>query len=330
MGIAHVAHAELRVTDLDASRDFFTRVLGLFVSDEEDGRVFLRAWQDWDHHSLVLTRAEASGLEHVAWRVDGPDALAEFEARLGGLGIETRWVEGGNGANRGHGDALRFHSPAGIPTELFWEVERYQELDPVLQSKLPSHPQRYTGNGVHPRRFDRVNFLVDEPQAEQEFWSDQMGIRHNYYITGDLGQGEQRLASWLAKTNLSHEIALMRNRDQSGSLLHHVAFYVDTADQMVRAATILADAGAKIEWGPGAHGTSGAIFLYCIEPSGNRVEVWSGGFLLFPPDWEAIRWDPSVSPLGLEMWGSDMPDTYLRYGTPLAARAPAESTAQPA
>jgi len=330
MGIAHVAHAELRVTDLDASRDFFTRVLGLFVSDEEDDRVFLRAWQDWDHHSLVLTRAEASGLEHVAWRVDGPDALAEFEARLSGLEIETSWVEGGSGANRGHGDALRFHSPAGIPTELFWEVERYSEKDPVLRSKLPSHPQRYTGNGVHPRRFDHVNFLVNEPQAEQEFWSDQMGIRHNYYITGDLGQGEQRLASWLAKTNLSHEIALMRNRDQSGSLLHHVAFYVDTADQMVRAATILADAGAKIEWGPGAHGTSGAIFLYCIEPSGNRVEVWSGGFLLFPPDWEAIRWDPSVSPLGLEMWGSDMPDTYLRYGTPLAARAPAESTAQPA
>jgi len=38
-----------------------------------------------------------------------------------------------------------------------------------------------------------------------------MGIRHNYFITGDLGKGEQRLASWLAKTNLSHELAFMRN-----------------------------------------------------------------------------------------------------------------------
>jgi catechol 2,3-dioxygenase len=88
---------------------------------------------------------------------------------------------------------------------------------------------------------------------------------------------------------------------------------------MVRAATILADAGCKIEWGPAQHGTSGAIFLYAIEPSGNRVEVWSGGFLLFAPDWEPIRWDPEVSPLGLELWGSDMPDTYLRYGTALGA-----------
>ena len=326
MGIAHVAHAELRVTDLEASRDFFTRILGLFVSAEDDDHVYLRAWQDWDHHTLVLTRAETSGLEHVAWRVDGPAALGEFEQRLKGLGVETSWVEGGSGVNH-HGDALRFFSPAGVPTELFWEVERYVEKDPAMQSKLPSHPQRYTGHGIHPRRFDHVNFLVDEPQAEQEFWSDQLGVRHNYFITGDLGQGEQRLASWLAKTNLSHEIAFMRNKEQNGSLLHHVAYYVDTADQMVRAATILADAGVKIEWGPAQHGTSGAIFLYCIEPSGNRIEVWSGGFLLFAPDWEPIRWDPETSPLGLELWGSDMPDTYLRYGTSLAQPAAAPQPA---
>lgn len=327
MGIAHVGHAELRVTDLEASRDFFTRVLGLFVSAEDDDRLFLRAWQDWDHHTLVLTRAEASGLEHVAWRVDGPEALGGFERQLQGLGIETSWVEGGAGASLGHGDALRFSSPSGIPTELYWEVERYVERDPALQSKLPSHPQRYTGSGVHPRRFDHVNFLVDDPQADQEFFSDQLGIRHNYYVTGDLGQGEQRLGSWLAKTNLSHELAFMRNANQSGSLLHHVAYYVDSADQMVRAATILADASVKIEWGPGQHGTSGAIFLYCWEPSGNRIEVWSGGFLLFPPDWEPIRWDPETSPLGLEMWGSDMPETYLRYGTGLGSGA---ATPQPA
>jgi catechol 2,3-dioxygenase len=327
MAIAHLAHAELRVTDLEASRDFFTRVMGLFVSYEDDDHVFLRAWQDWDHHTLVLTRSGVSGLEHAAWRVDGPDALGEFEAQLKGLGIETTWVEGGTGVSLGHGDALRFTSPAGIPTELFWEVDRYVERDEMMISKLPSHPQRYTGNGIHPRRFDHVNFLVDDPQPEQEFWTDQMGIRHNYYITGDVGKGEQRLASWMAKTNLSHEIAVMRNKDQSGSLLHHVAYYVDTADQMMRAATILADAGVKIEWGPAAHGTSGAIFLYCIEPSGNRIEVWSGGFLLFAPDWKAIHWDPEVSSLGLEMWGSDMPDTYLRYGTALGAPATAPQPA---
>lgn len=322
MPLAHVSHAELRVTDLGASREFFTDVLGLFVSDEDDQHVYLRAWQDWDHHTLKLTQAETSGLEHVAWRVDGPGALATYERELKGLGIDTHWVPGGT--ELGHGDALRFRTPAGLPFELFWEVERYVERDPALQSKLPSHPQRYTGRGVHPRRFDHVNFLVDEPRAEQEFLSEHLGIQHNYYVLGD---DEQRLGSWLSNTNVSHEIALMRSREQRGSVLHHLGYYVDTPDQMIRAATLLADAGTKIEWGPGAHGTSGAIFLYCFEPSGNRIEVWTGGFLLFAPDWEPIRWDPEVAPFGLEMWGSGMPDSYLTYGTPLRGGAAAPQLA---
>lgn len=322
MSIAHVAHAELRVNDLDASREFFTEVLGLFVSDEEDGRVYLRAWQDWDHHSLVLTQAATSGLEHLAWRVSDAGSLQAYERQLTSLGIETHWVPGGS--ELGHGDALRFRTPSGLPFELFWEVERYAERDPDLQSRVPSHPQRYTGKGVHPRRFDHMNFLVDDPKLEQEFLSEHLGIRHNYYLMGANGG---RLASWLAKTNLSHEIALMRNREQTGSLLHHVGYYVDSPDQLMRGATILADSGVKIEWGPGQHGTSGAIFLYCYEPSGNRVEVWTGGFLLFPPDWEPIRWDPEVASFGLELWGSDMPESYLRYGTPLAAGAAAPQPA---
>ena len=37
--------------------------------------------------------------------------------------------------------------------------------------------------------------------------------------------------------------------------------------------------------------------------------------LIFAPDWEPIRWTPDVAPLGYELWGSEMPDTYLTYGT---------------
>jgi catechol 2,3-dioxygenase len=51
--------------------------------------------------------------------------------------------------------------------------------------------------------------------------------------------------------------------------------------------------------------------------------VWTGGFLLFAPDWEPIRWDLDKAALGLEMWGSVMPETYLTYGTPLPTRIPA-------
>ena len=55
MSIAHVGHVELRVTDLERSRWFFTELMGLFASAEQDGRVYLRAWQDFEHHTLLLT-----------------------------------------------------------------------------------------------------------------------------------------------------------------------------------------------------------------------------------------------------------------------------------
>jgi catechol 2,3-dioxygenase len=315
MAIAHLGHAELRVSDLEGSRRFFTETLGLFVTEETGDRVYLRAWQDWDHHTLVLTRAAESGVDHIAWRVQGPDDLEEHARDLKALGVEVEWQAG----SAGHGDSLRFRSPgAGIPLELYWEVEPYVCADPDLHSRLPSHPQRFTGKGVAPRRFDHVNFLVDDVRAEQEWFSDVLGIRHNYYVAGEK---DLRLGSWMAKTNVSHEIALMRHRDQAGTHLHHVAYFLDSPDQLARGATLLADAGYTIEWGPGQHGTSGAIFLYAFEPSGHRVEVWSGGMLLFAPDWQALRWDEETGPLGMELWGSGMPESYLTYGTPLVEPA---------
>ncbi len=316
MAVAHLGHAEIRVTDLERSRWFFTEILGLYVTEENDEGVFLRAWQDWDHHTLILKKSDHAGVEHLGWRVEKPEDMGAYEKRLKELGIEYHWIEGGK--EPGQGDGLRFLTPGGMPFELYWEVERYapqgnlEAEENGFASALPSHPLKYAFKGIGPRRFDHVNFLSNDPDTEQEWMTRELGLYHRYYAESSEGE---RMASWLSRTNLSHEIAVQRNANESGSLLHHVAYFLDSPDQVVRAATILADNGIQIEWGPGCHGTSGAIFLYCFEPSGNRVEVWTGGFLIFPPDWEPIRWTPQIAELGYELWGSPMPDTYLTYGT---------------
>jgi catechol 2,3-dioxygenase len=310
MPVAHLGHAELQVPDLDASTTFFTDIVGLTVTERDDDAVYLRAWQDWDHHTLVLRRGERPGIVHVGWRVGGADDLAVHERALRTAGVPFTWIEGGS--EPGQGDGLRFTSPGGVPFELYWEVEAYV-APAALASRLTSHPQRYASHGIAPRRFDHVNFLVDDVAAEQAWATSELGIHHRYFVEGSAGT---RLGSWLSRTNLSHELALMRNREQTGSLLHHVAYYVESPDQLLRAATILRDHGVQIEWGPGQHGTSGAIFLYFFEPSsGIRVEVWTGGFLIFAPDWQAQRWDPEVAGIAIELWGSDMPDSYLRRGS---------------
>jgi catechol 2,3-dioxygenase len=310
--IAHLGHVEIGVTNLEKSLWFFTEVMGLYVSDQEDDRVYLRAWQDFDHHTLILKQSETSGVKQVGWRVSSEKALEAFEKQFKDMGIDHKLIKAGE--KKAQGDSIQFKSPAGLPVELYWEKELYVNTNPAIASKLPSHPSKYTGKGVAPRRFDHVNFMVDDVEKEQQWWSDLLGIHHRYYVQN---QDDVRIGSWLSRTNIAHEIALMRNANQDGALFHHLAYYLDSPDELIRAANLMAENDIKIEWGPGKHGTSGAQFIYVIEPSGNRVEIWTGGFLIFAPDWEPIEWSPEVGLLGLDLWGSIAPESYFKYGTKL-------------
>jgi catechol 2,3-dioxygenase len=308
MPISHVGHAELLVPDLAAAKEFFTELLGLQVSEEGSDRVYLRAWQDWDHHTLMLRESPEPGLAHLGWRVPARADAEEIEGELSRRGLESSWIEGSD--ELAHGDALRFRTPGGLPFELYWEVKRFQAPE-HMRSRMASHPSRIPARGAAPRRFDHVTFFVDDVIAEQRFLTDALGIRHNYYIMGPDGE---RWGSWLSCNNVSHETALVRNGAPRGGGLHHVAYFADTADEVLRTATLLVDHGYELEWGPGKHGTSGATFLYFREPNGNRVEVWTGGMLIFDPDWQAIEWAPEIGMVGNSMWGTPLPETF-REGT---------------
>ncbi|RHW33399.1 2,3-dihydroxybiphenyl 1,2-dioxygenase [Lysinibacillus yapensis] len=308
--VAHLGHVEIGVTNLEKSLWFFTEVMGLYVSANEGDKVYLRAWQDFDHHTLVLNKSDVSCVKQIAWRVSSPESLKAFERQFKDMNMEFKWIEGGT--KKGQGDTLQFRSPAGLPIELYWEKELFVNTDPATASKLPSHPSKYTGKGVSPRRFDHVNILVNDVAKEQQWWTNLLGVHHRYYIQND---ENVRLGSWLSRTNIAHEIALMRNSNQNGALFHHLAYYLDSPDELIRAANLMAENDIKIEWGPGKHGTSGAQFIYVFEPSGHRVEIWTGGFLIFAPDWKPIEWGPEAGPLGLDMWGSKAPESYFAYGT---------------
>ena len=52
--IVRAAHAELEVTDLEASRAFYVDVLGLIETERTDDRIYLRGWEERLHHSIVL------------------------------------------------------------------------------------------------------------------------------------------------------------------------------------------------------------------------------------------------------------------------------------
>ena len=56
--VLRIGRVELRVLDLDKSVDYYTNIIGL----EETGRigdsVYLKAWDEFDHHSVILTKSK--------------------------------------------------------------------------------------------------------------------------------------------------------------------------------------------------------------------------------------------------------------------------------
>src|SRR5258708_16613271 len=82
MKIAHAGHAELLVNNLEASKKFFTETMGLFITEEDATSVYLRAWQDWEHHTLILRKGEKPALVHLGWRA--------YCSRLSGVSTDRK------------------------------------------------------------------------------------------------------------------------------------------------------------------------------------------------------------------------------------------------
>ena len=54
MGVLKLGYLEVRVKDLAVARQYYTQVLGLQETDHVGGKLYLKAWDEQEHHQLVL------------------------------------------------------------------------------------------------------------------------------------------------------------------------------------------------------------------------------------------------------------------------------------
>jgi len=282
--IAHLAHLEVFTPMPDESLHFFTQVLGLEETEREGQSVYLRAWGEWGHHSLMLTEAPQPGLGHIAWRVESPEdldiAVTRVEERDAGEG----WLDG----SLGHGPAFRYRSPGGHLHELFWEEQRYVP-PPGMESPYPDRPQRYVPRGVAPRHIDHVTVMARDPLGDARWFRDTLAYRFTGYIAPD-DEADVALFAMVSTNEKAHDLGLIVDQSSIPGRLHHFAWWVETRDELLRAADILLNADVAVEFGPGRHGMGEQDYLYVREPGGLRVEVNTGGYRLYVPDWETKRW----------------------------------------
>jgi len=305
--IAHLAHVEMLTDRFEESLDFFTRVYGLKLSGQDETSAYLRAWDDYEHHSLKLTRAHTTGVGHIAYRAASPQALERRVKAIEESGYKVLgWLEG----DPGHGRAFRFEDPFGHVFEIYYDTVRHAPSGDDVPA-LKNTASAFTG--AAPRRIDHLNLLCDDVAAFRRFMETCLGSRVTEMILLDNG----RLGGcWFTVNNKTYDLACTEEHGGGHGRLHHVTYATDQREDILRAADIFLQNGVHIETGPHKHAVQGTFFLYVWEPAGNRVELAnSGARLILAPDWEPVVWTQKERLKG-QAWGLKTIETFHTHGTP--------------
>lgn len=314
--LCRLAHVALVTPDIERSLWFFRDLLGMEEVENDGTRSYLRCWGELDHHSLSL-REGPVGVEHIAFRVGGPDEVARFAAALRGGGVAVE--EAPRGDEAGQGDAIRFtmpHTEASL--ELVWELDR-PLADERLRGKLPSTSTRMWRQGVSPRGLDHVAVQTSvENVAAADAWAcETLGFERREWVQPT---GGPMVVTFLAVTSTVHDIAISGDPQGRTGRFHHVALELEDPAALLRAADMMREHDIPVDLPPGRHGIARSMFHYVRDPgSGHRVEFYTGGYHVYDPDWEPIHWDESNLEYGLVFVGSRLP---LNEGGPMDDTTP--------
>lgn len=273
--IVRSAYVDLVVTDLARASEFWVDVLGFHVEHAESDALYLRGFEEFVHHSVVLRVGPTAACARIGFRVRTPDDLDHAERFYSERGCKTQRVPAGE--TLGLGEAVRVVDPLGFTVEFVYHIDKVERL-----------VQRYDlRRGASINRLDHINIAIPDVPAAYEYYT-ALGFGLSETIE-DLADGTL-YAAWMFRKQTVHDIAFTLG---SGPMLHHVAFAVpESHNIMTLCDTIGARSLARyIERGPGRHGVSNAFYLYLRDDDGHRVEVYTSDYFTGDPDHEPLRWD---------------------------------------
>jgi catechol 2,3-dioxygenase len=264
--ILRAAYVELIVTDLDRARWFWVDMLGFVVTAADNDALYLRGYEEWTHHCLVLRRGPVAAAACISYRVrseaDVDLAARWYEER--GCRVERR----PRGAVRGIGAAVRVEDPFGFTVEYFHEVEHTDRL--VWRYDLQ--------HGAVVARIDHFNVSVTDAARAYDYY-ESLGFRCSETI-----EDESRLyAAWMHRKQSVHDVAFTGG---ASPRLHHVGYFTPDAHHIWSLCDRFGalDEQRHLERGPGRHGVSNAFYLYLRDHDGHRVEIYTCDYYTGDPD----------------------------------------------
>ncbi|MED4601056.1 VOC family protein [Paenibacillus validus] len=255
MGIFKFANGTINVIDLAKSIEFYRDIIGLHEIAREKDTVYFGCGAD--HNYDLAIKQGGTGLDLFALQVVNEEDLGYFEKKLSSLGVPSQRL---TDPEPGKKAALRFAAPSNHQMELVLLDHRPKYIHPVVGNK--------GSRGLGLLDADHITVHTKDVNGFVQFLKDALD-----FSVSDVFEPAPGIwgAAWTHASDYHHDVAAIGTPEHT--TLHHYAFQVNGLEDMKRAADLLAQAGYKIEVGPGRHSVGGNLYTYFMDPSGNRMEL---------------------------------------------------------
>src|SRR5208282_1424595 len=130
-----------------------------------------------------------------------------------------------------------------------------------------------------PSSFDHCLLYGDDLDGVVKLFREVLGFGLAEQVMGG-PNGDLMIGAFLSCSNKAHDVAFIRQPVKNK--FHHASFLLGSWEQVLRAGDILSRTKTSIDIGPTRHGITRGETIYFFDPSGNRNEVFSGGFIYYP------------------------------------------------
>lgn len=298
-GVLRPGHVALRVLELEPAVAHYTEILGLIETGRDVlGRVYLKAWDEHDHHCVVLREADSAGLDYMGFKVEDEETLASLRQRLVDSGLEVQVIPAGE--HLATGQRIRFTAPTGHAFELYAQKDVVGNGMPTINPGIEPEGLK----GIHPSRLDHCALFGDDLDGAVNLFTEVLGFN----VTETIEDGDTVVAAFLSCGTKAHDLAFVRQPCKGK--LHHLSFHVDSWSDILRAADIIARKDVSHDVGPTRHGATRGETIYFFDPSGNRNEVFCGGYIWYP-DRPRLKWTVDELPRSLFYTERRLKETFL-------------------
>ncbi|WP_028304164.1 catechol 2,3-dioxygenase [Oceanospirillum maris] len=278
-GVMRPGHVQIRVLDMDEAVKHYVELLGLIETGRDNqGRVFLKGWTEVDKYSVILREADEPGMDFMGFKCVDEATLDTLAADVRELGIEVKEIPAGDLPDCGR--RMQFVAPTGHTFELYATKEQTGKWG-ISDVNPEAWPRGL--KGMKATRFDHCLLYGDDLEGNLKLF-ETLGFGLAEQVLDPEGN---KAALFLTASMKEHDIAFIKHEEKNK--FHHASFYLDTWEDVLRAADLITMTNTSLDIGPTRHGLTHGQTIYFFDPSGNRSEVFCGGSYFYP-DHKTITW----------------------------------------